>query len=342
MRWQANTALALWHFAFVVVVTGLESTIKESTAQMWPFLETLTVGNPHFNVLAFYTALVLSLYAILGAFIWLKPLEVAKKPYLTWAIMIPLLMLPLWLGPVFWILTVLLISIYGFKEFAKGTGLYAQKAHCLTVYVVMIAMAVCAMINDYGLFMVAPIWGVVALSTIPVFQNRFENAIQNMALSVVGLVYFGWFLGHLGFLVRSEYGLGYLLFVLIFTQFNDAMCFLWGKLFGKTHFTAISPKKTIEGSVLALLSSMVIAFLNWPIAFPHFEWWLVAMAGFAVSFGGQMGDLVMSTFKRDLGVKDFGTLLPGHGGILDRVDSLVWVSPLFFHMARYFHSGFGC
>lgn len=308
---------------------------------MIPALDVLTLGSPHFNVLAFYTAMVLTLYGLLGAFIWLKPLEVAKKPYLTWAIMIPVLMLPLWLGPTAWIVTVLLISIYGFKEFAKGTGLYEQKPYCVVVYIVMILIAITSIIKDYGMFMAVPIWGVAALTTIPVFTNRSENAIQNIALSVIGLVYFGWFLGHLGMLAQSAYGLGYVLFVVIFTQFNDAMCFLWGKLFGKTNFTAISPKKTIEGSILALLSSMAIAFLNWPIAFPHFEWWLVALAGLTISFGGQMGDLVMSSFKRDLGVKDFGTLLPGHGGILDRVDSLVWVSPLFFHMVRYFHSGFG-
>lgn len=309
---------------------------------MIPAFNPFVIMSPPVNVLVFYTTLVVILYVTLGAFIWLKPLEVAKKPYLTWAIMIPLLMIPIWIGPVAWILAVLLVSIYGFKEFAKGTGLYTQTPYCVIVYLVMSLIAASAIANDYGMFMVLPVWGVVAITTIPVFRNRSEGAIQNIALAVVGLIYFGWFLGHLGFLARSQHGLGYLLFVLIFTQFNDAMCFLWGKLFGKTPFTAISPKKTLEGSLLALLSSIVIAFLNWPIAFPHFQWWLVALIGLAISFGGQMGDLVMSSFKRDLGVKDFGTLLPGHGGILDRVDSLVWVSPVFFHIVRYFHSGFGC
>lgn len=303
--------------------------------------EFLSIGGPQLNVLAFYTALVLVLYLTLGAFIWLKPLEVAKKPYLTWAIMIPVLFFPLWLGPPAWITAVLLLSIYGFKEFAKGTGLYEQKPYCVVIYLTMILIAGTSLLKDYGMFMAVPIWGVAAITTIPVFTNRSENAIQHIALSVIGLVYFGWFLGHLGMLSQSAYGLGYVLYVLIFTQFNDAMGFLWGKLFGKTNFTAISPKKTLEGSILALLSSIVIAYLNWPIAFPHFQWWLVGLIGFIVSFGGQMGDLVMSSFKRDLGVKDFGTLLPGHGGILDRIDSLVWVAPLFFHTVRYFHSGFG-
>jgi len=307
--------------------------------QILPFA--LQPGNPAFNLVSFYTVTVMVIYAVLGFYIWFKPLDAAKQPYRTWAILIPLLMAPIWLGAKTWIFMVLLISIYGFKEFAKSTGLYEQKAYCVLVYLLMGLMAFASAINHYGLFMALPVWGVAAITTIPVFSNQCKGAIQSISLAVIGLIYFGWFLAHLGFLGQSKFGMGYLMFVLIFTQFNDAMCFLWGKLLGHTNFTALSPKKTIEGGILALLSSMLIAFLNWKIAFPQFEWWLVALVGFLISFGGQMGDLVMSAFKRDLGIKDFGALLPGHGGILDRIDSLVWVAPLFFHVARFFHGGFG-
>jgi phosphatidate cytidylyltransferase len=293
------------------------------------------------SIVQFYTTVIILLYTSLGLFIWLKPLDVAKKPYLTWAILIPLLFIPIWLGPKAWILAVTLLSIYGFKEFARKTGLYEQKIYCIVVYLFMGVMALSSMGHHYGMFMAIPVWGAAVLATLPVLGNQSKNAVQNVALSIVGLIYFGWFLGHLGYLAQSSYGMGYLLFVLIFTQFNDAMCFLWGKLFGKTHFTSISPKKTIEGSLLALLSSIAIAFLNWHFAFPHFEWWLVLLSGCIISIGGQIGDLVMSSFKRDLGIKDFGTLLPGHGGILDRIDSLLWVAPVFFHTARFFHQGFG-
>ncbi len=298
------------------------------------------VSSTH-GVLLFYTLAVAVLYGLLGAFIWLKPMEVAKKPYLTWLVLIPMFMLPLWLGPAAWAIAIALISIYGFKEFARGTGLYEQRPYCVLLYLVILGLAFSTIKRDYGLFMALPIWGVAFLTTIPIFQNRYEGAIQNIALSVIGLVYFGWFAGHLGYLAQSDYGYGYVLFVLIATQLNDAMAFLWGKLFGKTTWTVLSPKKTIEGSLLALVSSIAIAFINWPIAFPHFQWWLVLLIGLVVGAGGQVGDLVMSTFKRDLGIKDFGTLLPGHGGILDRIDSLLWVAPLFLHIARFFHGGLG-
>jgi len=297
--------------------------------------------EPRIAVLSFYSSLAALTYALLGGFIWLKPLDAAKKPYLTWAILLPLVFVPLWIGAWAWIIAVTLVSIYGFKEFAKGTGLYEQTPHVVLVYLGIIGLGLCAGLKDYGLFMALPIWGIALVSALPIGLNRYEGAIQNTSLSAIGLVYFGWFLAHLGFLSQSDYGPGYVLFIVLATQFNDALAFLWGKLLGKTTWTRLSPKKTVEGSLLALVSSTAIAYLNWPIAFPHFQWWLVGIVGLLVGAGGQIGDLVMSAFKRDLGIKDFGSLLPGHGGILDRIDSLLWVGPLFFHTARFFHGGFG-
>ncbi len=296
---------------------------------------------PNTIVLGFYTALSVLVYSGLGIFIWLKPLEAAKKPYLTWAILLPLVFVPLWIHPWVWIGAIALISAYGFKEFAKSTGLYSHQLYVVVVYGLIAGMALSAAFRNYGLFMALPIWGVALLTALPVITNTPEDAIQRVALSVIGLVYFGWFLAHLGYLRQANEGVGYVVYVVLATQFNDALAFLWGKLVGKTTWTALSPKKTIEGSLLALLSSIVLAYLNWQIAFPHFEWWLVGLVGVIVGVGGQVGDLVMSAFKRDLGIKDFGNLLPGHGGILDRVDSLLWVAPVFFHTVRFFHGGFG-
>ena len=120
------------------------------------------------------------------------------------------------------------------------------------------------------------------------------------------------------------------------TQVNDALAFLLGKSFGRHRWTVLSPNKTIEGSLLALVASIGLAFVSWPIAFPYLPWYGVVLAGAIVSIGGQVGDLTMANVKRNVGVKDFGSLLPGHGGILDRTNSLMLVAPVFMHVFNFF------
>ena len=115
------------------------------------------------------------------------------------------------------------------------------------------------------------------------------------------------------------------------TQLNDVLAFLGGKRFGRHRWTALSPNKTIEGSLVALAGTLVLAFAQWPIAFPHLPWHGVLAAGLIVALGGQVGDLTMALIKRNAGVKDFGVILPGHGGVTDRTNSLMITAPAFTH-----------
>jgi len=110
--------------------------------------------------------------------------------------------------------------------------------------------------------------------------------------------------------------------------------YTFGKLFGRHSLrTNISPKKTLEGAAGALAVSLLLPWVLRP-TLPHFQAMDCLLAGLIVGVGGQLGDLVMSAIKRDLGVKDMAALIPGHGGILDRTDSLIYVAPLFCHYVR--------
>ena len=118
---------------------------------------------------------------------------------------------------------------------------------------------------------------------------------------------------------------------------NDVAAFTCGRLFGRHKFRSeISPNKTWEGALGALAVSMA---LPWALrfSFPHFGPWQLILTGVIVGVGGQLGDLSISVIKRDLGVKDMGAVIPGHGGILDRVDSLIYTAPLFLHMADFYY-----
>jgi len=118
---------------------------------------------------------------------------------------------------------------------------------------------------------------------------------------------------------------------------NDVAAFTFGKLFGRNPLRSeISPNKTWEGALGALAVSMVLPWLL-RFSFPFFGATQLILIGLIVGIGGLLGDLSISLIKRDIGTKDMGAAIPGHGGILDRIDSLIYVAPLFMHMAGYYY-----
>lgn len=126
-------------------------------------------------------------------------------------------------------------------------------------------------------------------------------------------------------------------FVLV-TELNDVLQYVWGKTLGR-HLIAplVSPNKTVEGFVGGTLSTVGVGAALW-WATPFSPWQAAGMA-LAVTLLGFAGGLVMSAIKRDRGVKDFGTLIEGHGGVLDRIDSLCFAAPVFFHLTRFYFGG---
>lgn len=131
-------------------------------------------------------------------------------------------------------------------------------------------------------------------------------------------------------------GAGWLLYLVFLTQFNDIAQFFWGKLLGKHKvIPKVSPNKTWEGLLGGVATTSLLALALAPVL-TSFDWMKAVGAGLLIGVGGFVGDVTISALKRDLGVKDSGSLLPGHGGILDRVDSLTYTAPLFFHYVYYF------
>ena len=126
-------------------------------------------------------------------------------------------------------------------------------------------------------------------------------------------------------------------FLVIVVQISDVLQYVWGKLVGRTKVAPkLSPSKTVEGLVGGALSATAIgACLSWMTPFTPFE---AALLSFVIVLMGFFGGLVMSAIKRDRGVKDWGHLIAGHGGFLDRLDSVLFSAPIFFHLTRYWWS----
>lgn len=126
-------------------------------------------------------------------------------------------------------------------------------------------------------------------------------------------------------------------FLVVATQLNDIAQYVWGRTIGKRKIVPrVSPGKTMAGIVGGAATTSVVASIIAPW-FTPFDHWQGLVGGVMIGIAGFVGDVVMSAIKRDIGVKDSGSLLPGHGGILDRLDSLTFTAPLYFHAVYYLH-----
>jgi len=153
------------------------------------------------------------------------------------------------------------------------------------------------------------------------------NFVKTASASALALVYLPFLAGFLILLARPSNGLERVMTFVVLVGCNDTFAYLTGVLFGKRPLAPkISPKKTLEG----LLGSLVFTIAGGAIAFHYImgaEWWLGALAGLLTVFTATSGDLIESALKRDMAIKDMGNLLPGHGGIMDRLDSVLFAAP---------------
>lgn len=290
--------------------------------------------------------LVLAACAIAGVRLLLKrDISAAWASYRSWLVMVPLVLLCIFLGRVVLVLFLTAVAIVAIKEFARATGLYRDWLMTGAVYLGVLVVAAVCLASDphlgvpgwYGMFMALPVYAIAGIFMIPILRNRAEGQLRNIALAILAFIYMGWMFGHLMFLANSRYAYGYILFLVFAVELNDIAAFTCGRLCGHRKLRSnISPHKTLGGAIGAAVVSLALPWLL-HFSFPHLNAWQCILAGLIVGIGGQLGDLSISVIKRDLGIKDMGTIIPGHGGMSDRIDSLIYVAPLFFHMVRYFH-----
>ena len=123
-------------------------------------------------------------------------------------------------------------------------------------------------------------------------------------------------------------------FLILVVQSSDVLQYIWGKLLGRHKIAPeLSPSKTVEGFAGGVASATILGSLLWWIT--PFSPWQAGAIALLISLMGFFGGLVMSAIKRDRGVKDWGDLIEGHGGMLDRIDAVVFAAPVFFHVTRY-------
>jgi len=167
-------------------------------------------------------------------------------------------------------------------------------------------------------------------------RRQKQDAFVSWAWTIAGIFYVGWLLSHMVALRGLDNGVNWVLFVLLVTWFSDSFAFFTGNRLGRHKMApGISPGKTWEGATGGIggaIAISVLFFTPTPFQLPLPYWQVIPLA-IGASILGQCGDLVESLLKRNAGVKDSGTLLPGHGGILDRMDSTLFAGTLVYYVA---------
>lgn len=263
-----------------------------------------------------------------------------------WWVMAGLFVLAVLVGKRVGIAFVMVLSYLALKEYLS---LIPQRSTdrrvLLWVYLAIPLQYLWVFTGRYGMFIIiVPVYLFLLLPFRLMLTGITQNFLRASSTLHWGLMLTVFCLGHLAYLLvlpplHPAGGVGLLLYVVLVTQFNDVAQYVCGKSFGRRKIVPqVSPGKTWEGFVGGLVVTALLAILIAPIITPLNRWEALVL-GLLLPAVGFIGDVTMSAVKRDLGVKDASSLIPGHGGILDRVDSLMFTAPVFFHFIYYFVYG---
>lgn len=268
-----------------------------------------------------------------------------KSRITSWWVIISFFIIGVFLNDTLAMIFFALLSYLALKEyFSLIPTRLTDRRVMFYAYISIIFQYVFSAIKWYGMFIIwIPVYLFLFLPFRQILIGDTKGFLENTSRIQWGLMMFVFGLSHMAYLltldpiVGKEVGGKELLLYLVFlTQFNDVMQYVFGKKFGKRKIIPkVSPNKTLEGFFYALLATTILAYL-FSFLTP-FLWYQALFAGTLIAAAGFIGDVVISMVKRDIGVKDSGNLLPGHGGILDRVDSLTYSAPLFFHYVYYLY-----
>jgi phosphatidate cytidylyltransferase len=260
-----------------------------------------------------------------------------------WWIMVLLLGLAFALGKTGVILLFAFASFAGLREFLTLTTTRRGDHWALAAafFVVLPIQYYLIWIEWYGLYSIfIPVYVFLLLPVIAALRGDVTHFMERIAELQWGLMIAVFALSHVpalltlpipGFEARKLLLVGF--FVLV-VQASDVLQYVWGKLLGR-HLIAprLSPSKTIEGFAGGVLSATALGAALWSLT--PFTPWHAAIMALVITVMGFCGGLVMSAIKRDRGVKDWGWMIAGHGGMLDRLDSVIFAAPVFFHLTRY-------
>lgn len=305
-----------------------------------------SLDNPGVRLLLIVIGgLLLAAFAAIGVLISTGRVSSAMRSELikrtvAWGVMVPIVALPILTGKLPTVILVTAIGLLSYREFSRATGLFRDKVMSALVAVGIVLFNFAALDHWFGLWQALAPMSLVVIAAVAILRDQPKGYIQRVGLSVFSVLLFGACLSHLSYFANEPTYRAPLLLLIIAVGMNDVFAFCVGKLIrGPKLCPNTSPGKTISGALGAVVLTTTLAVVLGSRVFAgdlgqvqH----LIAM-GMLVSIAGILGDLTVSSVKRDVGIKDMGAIIPGHGGVLDRVNSLLLAAPAIFHYVAYFH-----
>jgi phosphatidate cytidylyltransferase len=267
-----------------------------------------------------------------------------KKRVITAVWGIPLLIAAIWFDkplPWFTVLAAVwgVLAVYEFYRLVA-----AARVPPLTYFGVILTLVfILSPHFEYSLTIPVLLTSIVILPLVwLVLRTGKEQAFIGWAWTVAGIIYVGWLMSHLVALRMQDDGRNWVFLGLFVTIASDTSAFFIGKALGRHHLApGISPGKTWEGAIAGAVGAIIISLffiLPTPFLLP-LSYGQAILLGLAVSVSGQLGDLIESLFKRNMGVKESSRLLPGHGGALDRMDSVVFAGVAVYYYVLLLNAG---
>ncbi|VAV98186.1 Phosphatidate cytidylyltransferase [hydrothermal vent metagenome] len=295
--------------------------------------------------------IILTVASAIGSLLSARPRDRASRAVIenlnarinAWWVMAILLGLAFWMGRSGVIILFGICSFASLREFVTLTN--ARRADhwmLVAVFFIVLPMQYILIWTDwYGFFTIfIPVYVFLGLPILSVIRGESENFLIRVAevqwAAMVTIYCISYVPALLSLQIPGYEGQNVLLiaFLIIVVQASDVLQYIWGKLTGKTKIAPrLSPSKTVEGFVGGVLSATVLGAGLWWIT--PFTFWQAGIMAMIIALMGFFGGLVMSAIKRDRGVKDWGDVIAGHGGFIDRLDSVIFAAPIFFHLTHY-------
>ncbi len=248
----------------------------------------------------------------------------------SWLVFAPLMFGLMGLKQPFPITVLTLLALFGSKVFFQIMGMFHRSFFVYICYAGIVGLGISCYYDNLVIYNIMPMLVLGLSCLVPLLVREYKDMIQYMSLTLLGFIFLGWCFMHLGLILNFENGIYQVMYLIILTEFCDNTNLSISRYFrGSKLWAEISSRRTLASTAISIFLTMLLAYSMRHLLPDRSEkYWLAS--GLVASFGGVIGDLVMSVVRKDAGVKIVGQFILGRGDFLQRMDRLIFVAPIYY------------